>query len=515
MHPVARYIDSPPWPACGRGARPPDRPGCLGAVVPGHRVCLAHLSDPECTAYVESLSPGADLDHRGTRFTPALLRALLTSLRSPASGVTLLGHARFDAAFFPEDAVFDGVVFASEVSFRDTYVSQRASFQRAVFETAPTFGPLRAKWLDLSSAVFGAAVVVEVVAETVVCDRTRWESTATLRLRGGGLSLRGAVLSHPMAVLTYPVEVVPPPESPLSDLAVESLSGVDAAHLVLTNVDLSWCEFAGAFHLDQLRLEGHFLFRRTPSGLHVRGLLPYRWTRRLTLAEEHYWRAKVQRDRWERARFLKPLLGDLIARETGYAAGWAVGPNRPWTATPTALAADYRQLRKAFEDAKNEPGAADFYYGEMEMRRKDRNRTPLAERFLLWWYWLLSGYGLRASRALGWLGASLIATVLALMVWGLPNSPPRPETTGTLPSTGQQLVLTTRVPVPYLSGPLSERLTRARLNKAVGVALNSSVFRASSQNLTSAGTYIEMASRFVEPVLLALVLLAIRGRVKR
>ncbi len=29
----------------------------------------------------------------------------------------------------------------------------------------------------------------------------------------------------------------------------------------------------------------------------------------------------------------------------------------------------YRQLRKAVEGAKNEPGAADFYYGEMEMRR--------------------------------------------------------------------------------------------------------------------------------------------------
>jgi DNA invertase Pin-like site-specific DNA recombinase len=29
----------------------------------------------------------------------------------------------------------------------------------------------------------------------------------------------------------------------------------------------------------------------------------------------------------------------------------------------------YRALRKAQEDKKNEPGAADFYYGEMEMRR--------------------------------------------------------------------------------------------------------------------------------------------------
>jgi hypothetical protein len=32
----------------------------------------------------------------------------------------------------------------------------------------------------------------------------------------------------------------------------------------------------------------------------------------------------------------------------------------------------YRALRKAREDAKDEPGAANFYYGEMEMRRHAR-----------------------------------------------------------------------------------------------------------------------------------------------
>ena len=33
------------------------------------------------------------------------------------------------------------------------------------------------------------------------------------------------------------------------------------------------------------------------------------------------------------------------------------------------IAGIYRDLRKGLEDVKNEPGAADFYYGEMEMRR--------------------------------------------------------------------------------------------------------------------------------------------------
>ena len=39
---------------------------------------------------------------------------------------------------------------------------------------------------------------------------------------------------------------------------------------------------------------------------------------------------------------------------------------------PGQIAGLYRALRKGHEDAKDEPGAADFYYGEMEMRRLAR-----------------------------------------------------------------------------------------------------------------------------------------------
>lgn len=49
----------------------------------------------------------------------------------------------------------------------------------------------------------------------------------------------------------------------------------------------------------------------------------------------------------------------------------------------------------------------------------------------------------------------------------------------------------------------------------MNVTLNSVVFRSSGQDLTTAGTYIEMASRLTEPVLLGLAVLAIRNRVKR
>jgi hypothetical protein len=169
-------------------------------------------------------------------------------------------------------------------------------------------------------------------------------------------------------------------------------------------------------------------------------------------------------------------------------------------------------LRKAFEDAGDEPGAADFYYGEMEMRRNDRRR-PRAERWLLWWYWLLSGYGLRASRALGWLIAAMATTVLVLLLVGLPNADPSPQVSGT--DHAGQMQLSTSTPDPVLTLPVNQRFTEARAEKATLVVVNSVVFRSSGQNLTGWGTVVEMLSRIGEPVLLGLAALAIRGRVKR
>jgi hypothetical protein len=55
---------------------------------------------------------------------------------------------------------------------------------------------------------------------------------------------------------------------------IVSLRGVDATHLAVTDVDLTECAFAGAFHLDQLRLHGRITFGRPPAGWFRHGLLP-------------------------------------------------------------------------------------------------------------------------------------------------------------------------------------------------------------------------------------------------
>ncbi|MFE1877707.1 hypothetical protein ACFW9N_43900 [Streptomyces sp. NPDC059496] len=372
--------------------------------------------------------------------------------------------------------------------------------------------------VDLSGAVFEAPVTLEIAAREVLCVRTRWESTATVRLRYARVDLSHAVLSFPVAVITHPTAFAVYPQARISqrvpvnesllagsaEVRVASVQGVDAAHLVLTDTDLSDCLFTGAFHLDQLRLEGRCTFAPTPTGWHRRGIRPVRWTRRRTLAEEHHWRAL-----W---------IGQPAAApgRPPSPSVWRTGPRHPnpaLTPDPEDVAATYRQLRKAFEDGKNEPGAADFYYGEMEMRRHDHTGTPPGERGLLHGYWLLSGYGLRASRALGWLAAAMLVTIILLMGFGIPQNSPKQQAAGAVPPGGGTATFVIDKEDPR--NPTGDRFTSKRFDKALNVTLNSVVFRSSGQDLTTSGTYIEMASRLLEPTLLALAALAVRGRIKR
>jgi hypothetical protein len=102
-------------------------------------------------------------------------------------------------------------------------------------------------------------------------------------------------------------------------------------------------------------------------------------------------------------------------------------------------------LRIGRDGRRDEPGAADFYYGEMEMRRHavskthhgarrlelspsppyDSTRpTPPTERAVLFLYWLSCGYGQRPGRALGALLVTLVCgAVLLWKLGGLHESP--------------------------------------------------------------------------------------------
>jgi hypothetical protein len=177
---------------------------------------------------------------------------------------------------------------------------------------------------------------------------------------------------------------------------------------------------------------------------------------------------------------------------------------------PREVASVYRALRKGREDNKDEPGAADFYYGEMEMRRHDPTK-PKAERLVLWLYWLTSGPALRASRALAWLlGVLVLATVLLAAV-GLEQPVPVSTVQATITGSPPNQTIRFQAPAAALANPPFG----AWVGTAAVVAVEGAVFRASEQQLTYVGRLIQATLRFVGPILLALAVLSIRGRVKR
>ncbi|MFF9627264.1 pentapeptide repeat-containing protein [Streptomyces griseosporeus] len=413
---------------------------------------------------------------------------------------TFESGAGFASATFEGNASFRSATFKGNTGFESATFKGNANFESATFVEAHTVGPLAcAGRVVLSGAKFGGPVTLSFATRRLECRRTRWSSTAEIRLRYATVDFTHAVFEYPLTIAAEPDpfvranggQLVDDPFSGTPDpgVRVASLRGVDAAHLVLADLDLSGCLFAGTVHLDQLRLEGACTFDTAPPAM-WRRWPPMRFTERRVLAEEHQWRAS----------------------QPGAVRGWNVAVLGSGRAGPLQLAPVYRALRKAFEDGKHEPGAADFYYGEMEMRRH-ADDIPRSERGLLTAYWALSGYGLRASRALAWLGAAMLLTIVLLMAFGIAQDTPKQTATGTVPAGGGKVTFEIDKDAPQ--NPTGNRFTGERFEKALNVTLNSVVFRSSGQDLTTAGTYIEMTSRLTEPVLLGLAVLAVRNRVKR
>jgi uncharacterized protein YjbI with pentapeptide repeats len=434
-------------------------------------------------------------------------------------GAQFGGSAKFGRAQFSRRVYrsvnFSDAQFADDADFAGAQFSPSAQFTNSRFEKATSLGPLAAGDVEFQRAVFVCPVVLEAAAVTVACNDVTWETGVTMRLRYAQVDLEGATFTEPSFVVGADQPFVLPDSGrvdegeviknvqaarPISDDSwvpvLSSLRGVDAFHLSVTDVDLSRCRFAGARLLDQLRLEGRCVFDRPPKGLHAGWAWPplWRWSNRQSLAEERIWRATTPKfPSWAGTRSSEPA---------------EVRPER--------LAGLYRQLRKAQEDAKNEPGAADFYYGEMEMRRHART-TPAAERSIVWLYWLISGYGLRALRSLAALAILGVIVTTTLIGWGLAATTPPQHLTGTIttaPHKAARIDATLGVTTPQI--PLAnQRWTTERTRTALEVTLESIVFRSTDQPLTAIGIWTTDAARILGPVLLALALLAARNRVKR
>ncbi|MER6268323.1 pentapeptide repeat-containing protein [Streptomyces sp900105755] len=400
-------------------------------------------------------------------------------------------------------ASFEGCTFSGIAAFSQAWFYASVNFSGSTFAAPQTLGPF---WCSeeilLHGARFLEPVAISAAAKRLSCFRTRWDGTSSLTLAHAEINLASAVIMQPLSISSRAPSLSDQDFQRRTGTAWEqegvslsSLIGVDCSNLTLHDVDLSSCHFIEAIHLDQVRLEGRNTFQTPPKNrIWIYGI-PFKWTQRQVIADEQHWRFDLTQPPLRRLGWARPSYV-----RTGL------------TVNTTSLAIVYRQLRKAREDSKDEPGAADFYYGEMEMRRYDRKWSE-AERWLLQIYWLLSGYGLRASRALTWLALAMMATILLMMGFGLPQENPKQSAYGTIPAGGGKAVFEINEEAPR--NPTSDRFTGGRFDKALSTTLNSVVFRSSGQDLTTAGGYIDMASRFTEPVLMGLAVLAIRGRVKR
>lgn len=380
------------------------------------------------------------------------------------------------------DLKFDEAVLGGRTDLTLLHVKGRLWFIRSQFERSRDLGPIAAlDKLDLDHATFHENVRIEVAAARVLCRKTNFRDGVYLLARWAQVSLDEARFGGPAVLVGAPSKFEQIEEEPLATAhrgdgrpSLVSVRRANVANLSVTNVDLRPARFTQAQNLDQMRLGDPVQLPGTPERIW--------WSARNTIAEEHLWRRKYHRGRrrsgwYPDACEIPQWARDEIPDEAG----------EP-TLDPHELASIYRQLRKGREDSKDEPGAADFYYGEMEMRRKatvppgarlSKRFSLYAERAILWCYWAVSGYGLRASRALLALGLTILVFALALLVWGF---------------------------------PARHGYSFAVLYSAESVT---SLLHAPDVALTSAGEWLSIGLRLLGPLFFGLMILSLRGRVHR
>jgi len=392
---------------------------------------------------------------------------------------------RFDNARFPGEAQFDGVT-----------AGHCLSFANCVFERERHLGPvLTLGELSLDDAVFVQPADLDLVADRLSLRRVRFSEGANLWIRWAEVVLEKAhfgassILGESTASSGLDEAALQKKFAPnrlrSARPRVLSTRWAGLEYLTFSSVDLAACRFAGAHDLDRLRLEGGSSFAFAPRN--------WRVTARQTIAEEHRWRTAnrtpLSAPNWSsRACELPEDITDPVlgARD---------------------IAAIYRDLRKGREDNKAEPDAADFYYGEMEMRRLAAPARSV-ERVLLSVYWAVSGYGLRASRAVAALLIVLTLGTVGFATVGfadLNRVEYRPATSSTAgqPAVYQQVTV-----------PVGRQGWGAAIDQSIDSA--TALLRIDQPRpLTAAGRAVEVALRLLGPLLLGLAVLAVRGRVKR
>ncbi|MCW2914988.1 MAG: hypothetical protein JWN52_3056 [Actinomycetia bacterium] len=375
--------------------------------------------------------------------------------------------ANFENLKVEGEARFTGAMFRTGLTMENSIVKGDLRFDRADFPKTSQMGPLTATRVDLRLAVFPRRVRMMMIADEIRCERSMFTGGVQFLLGGADIVLKDSELG-PASLLAMHTGLHYHEDRPPR---LVTLSGTDVSHLTISRVDLSACKFIYAHNVDKLRVNADDAFGWTPQSLWI--------TRRQISGDEVRWRALYGSERGRR--LWRPP------------SSW---PDLGAPATASQVIKSYRALRKAREEAKDEPGAADFYYGEMDMRRlgkrleaRDNRRagrwrgwlSSRGEYTLLWLYWLTSGYGLRAWRAFTALAVVAVLSAGAFDLWGFPTSAHHDY--------AYCLQFTLRAATSFLRG--------------------------TDQTLSTAGQWMELALRLIGPLLFGLAVLALRGRVKR
>jgi hypothetical protein len=384
------------------------------------------------------------------------------------TNTTFTGLAQFARASFRGEVDFGSARFLDDAKFR------RARFDRWwQFDPAQLTGKLALDW-----AVCEERLRIETPCKSASFDHAEFRAGADILLSTDDVSFMDTDFAE-TSLVTGLGSSVP---------RITSLKGAKVAKLTVSGADLTPCLFIGAFGLDEMEL-GRVEFAQPPTGWNW-GFRRQRWTRRQTLAEEHLWRQKAEHG-WDAGGGAAPAAGDV--------------------------AGAYRALRKGLEDRKNEPGAADFYYGEMEMRRRSTGESTLAraasaaERGLLWGYWAISGYALRASRVLLVLLIVIVVATAAFDMWGFQDRV-RPYAARNQVHPEREAAKLADFP-PSPGDVIGAWCSFEAWTYTAGTA--TAVIGAPEAQLTQYGRAIRIVLRILGPVLIGLAVLSIRGRVKR
>ena len=318
------------------------------------------------------------------------------------SGATFLGEAYFPVAKFS----------GCSTSFSRTQFSGRTSLRGAQFSGWTYFSGARfsGEWTDFSGAKFSGERTDFSEAEFASSGETRFQGSTTFEKM---VLFNNAAFKEKVVFegITEGSVFGPQAQAQFDELEIEKPALLKFNTVVLRpgwfinapnvrNVDFTDVEWAGISDKP-----ADFNFKHSIQNLKGR-----------VRAATEALKQRELRQAWHKltVNALDNEIETLKERE-------AVGSKYPvllYTEPHTILAQACRRLSAKAEEDREYPRANEFHYWSMDALRKKGGRSL---GFIGFFYWALSGYGVRAARALSVLVAMCAAFALLYMVLGPPK----------------------------------------------------------------------------------------------